>query len=193
MSVEKKRTECQSDLKQNTLSFTLIDYRNNYFMSNDPKKIIEFYNGFDNPEDLIQWMKERPKGVATIHEVEGDKDIIVVIPTSDFNGKFATECKEKIFKGLHMIFVQSAKAPDLYFNYAHNCNVGIRKAMEYGPKWVIVSNDDMKPERGRLFCPMERNNVEMFYSLVDYRNSYFTSNVLKKSLSSTRVLKTVSN
>ena len=83
MSVEKKRTECQSDLKQNTLSFTLIDYRNNYFMSNDPKKIIEFYNGFDNPEDLIQWMKERPKGVATIHEVEGDKDIIVVIPTSD--------------------------------------------------------------------------------------------------------------
>ena len=38
MVVEKERTECQSDLKQNTLSFTLIDYQNNYFMSHDPKK-----------------------------------------------------------------------------------------------------------------------------------------------------------
>ncbi|MGC8621634.1 MAG: hypothetical protein ACP5U0_06950, partial [Caldisphaera sp.] len=25
----------------------------------------------------------------------------------------------------------------------HNCNVGIKKAMEYNPKWIVVSNDDM--------------------------------------------------
>ena len=143
MVVEKERTECQSDLKQNTLSFTLIDYQNNYFMSHDPKKILEFYNGFDNRDQLIQWMKERPKGVATIHEVEGDKDIIVVIPTSDFNGKFATECKENIFKGLHMIFVESGGREDFYFNIAHNINVGIKKALEYNQKWVVISGDDM--------------------------------------------------
>ncbi len=124
--------------------FSLVDYRNNYFTSEDPNKIIEFYNGFENRDQLIQWMRERPKGVANVHEVEGDKDIIVVIPTADFNGKYARECRENIFKGLHMVFVESGGKGDFYFNYAHNCNVGIRKAMEYNPKWVVVSNDDME-------------------------------------------------
>ena len=123
--------------------YSLVDYRNNYFTSDDPNKIIEFYNGFENRDQLIQWMKERPKGVANIHEVEGDSDIIVVIPTADFNGKYARECRDNIFKGLHMIFVESGEVPDPYFNYAHNCNVGVKKAMEYNPKWVVVSNDDM--------------------------------------------------
>jgi GT2 family glycosyltransferase len=82
--------------------------------------------------------------MSYIHEVEGDKDIIVVIPTADFNGKYARTCREEIFKGLHMVFVESGENPDPYFNYAHNCNVGIKRAMEYNPKWVVVSNDDMK-------------------------------------------------
>ena len=125
------------------LFFSLVDYRNNYFTSDDPNKIIEFYNGFENRDQLIQWMKERPNGIANIHEVEGDKDIIVVIPTADFNGKYAKECRDNIFKGLHIIFVESGEVPDPYFNYAHNSNVGIKKAMEYQSKWVLVSNDDM--------------------------------------------------
>ena len=123
--------------------FSLVDYRNNYFTSDDPNKILEFYNGFENRDQLIQWMRERPKGVANIHEVEGDKDIIVVIPTADFNGKYAKECGDNIFKGLHIVFVESGEKGDFYFNYAHNCNVGIRKAMEYNPEWVVVSNDDI--------------------------------------------------
>jgi hypothetical protein len=123
--------------------FSIADYRNNYFTSNDPNKIIEFYNGFENRDQLIQWMKERPKGVANFHEVDGDKDIIVVITTWDFNGKYAKECRENIFKGLHMVFVESGGRWDFYFNIAHNINVGIRKAMEYNPKWIVFSGDDM--------------------------------------------------
>ena len=126
-----------------TLSFSLVDYRNNYFTSPDPHKIIEFYNGFVNRTQLIEWMEERPKGVANIYEVDGNKDVVIVIPTSDFNGKYAKECRENIFNGLHIIFVESGEVPDPYFNYAHNCNVGIKKAMEYNPKWIVVSNDDM--------------------------------------------------
>ena len=91
--------------KENKLFFSLVDYRNNYFASDNPDKIIEFYNGFEDCDQLIQWMKERPKGVNTIYEVEGDKDIIVVIPTADFNGKYARECRENIFRGLHIVFV----------------------------------------------------------------------------------------
>jgi hypothetical protein len=88
-------------------------------------------------------MRERPKGIAYVHEVEGDKDIIVVIPTADFNGKYAINCRENIFKGLHMIFVESGGKDDFYFNFAHYVNIGIKKAMEYNPKWVVFSSDDM--------------------------------------------------
>ena len=141
--IESSRKKCPVRHDIVGLNFSLVDYCNNYFTSDDPNKIIEFYNGFENRGQLIEWMKERPKGVHTIHEVEGDKDIIVVIPTADFNGKYAKECRETIFKGLHIIFVESTEVPDPYFNYAHNCNVGIKKALEYEPKWVVVSNDDM--------------------------------------------------
>ena len=120
-----------------------MDYKNNLFMSNNPDDIIEFYNSFQSENDLIEWMKERPKGAVYIHEIEGDKDIIVVIPTADFNGKYAKECRESIFKGLHIIFVESGEIPDFYFNGAHNVNVGIKKAMEYDPKWVVFMNDDI--------------------------------------------------
>ncbi|MEM3846152.1 MAG: hypothetical protein QXU98_10685 [Candidatus Parvarchaeota archaeon] len=124
------------------LFFSLVDYHNTFFMSNDPEKIIEFYNHFKTIDELIKWMKERPKGVSYIYEVEGNKDIIVVIPTADFDGKYAKTCRDEIFKGLHIIFVVSGKG-NYYFNFAHNCNVGIKKALEYSPKWIIVSNDDM--------------------------------------------------
>lgn len=121
--------------------FSLVDYRNNYFVSDSPDKIIEFYNSFENIEELILWMKERPSGIASIHELSGRKDIIVVIPTMDYKNKYAVETGEKIFKGLQIIFVESGK--DSYFNYAHNCNVGVKKALEYRPDWIVVSNDDM--------------------------------------------------
>ena len=141
--IRNSRQRCSIERYDNNVFFSLVCYRNNLFTSNDPEKIIEFYNGFEDRDQLIQWMKERPKGASYIHEVNGDKDIVVVIPTADFGGKYAKTCREKLFKGLHMIFVESGENPDSYFNYAHNCNVGIKKAIEYNPKWVVVSNDDM--------------------------------------------------
>ena len=137
------RLYCPPDEQTKGLFFSLVDYRNNYFTSNDPKNVLGFYDGFENRDQLIQWMRERPKGVHTIYEVDGDKEIIVVIPTADYNGKFAKECRENIFKGLYIIFVESGGRGDFYFNYAHNCNVGIKKAMEYNPKWIVLSGDDM--------------------------------------------------
>ena len=119
-----------------------MDYRNNLFTSSDPRNIIHFYEGFVTRDELIEWMKERPKGSCEIVEVEGENDIIVVIPTMDFEGEYARRCREEIFKGLHIIFVVSGKGNN-YFNYAHNCNLGIKKAMEYNPKWIVLSNDDM--------------------------------------------------
>lgn len=135
--------KCPLILDSKDVSYSLVDYRNSYFTSENPDKIIDFYDSFRNRDDLIEWMKERPKGVANIYEVDGDKEIIVVIPTADFNGKYAKECRENIFRGLHIIFVESGGRGDFYFNIAHNVNLGVKKAMEYDPKWVVFSGDDM--------------------------------------------------
>ncbi|MHB1493638.1 MAG: glycosyltransferase family protein [Thermoplasmataceae archaeon] len=108
-------------------------------------------------------MKERPKGASYIHEVEGDNEIIVVIPTADYEGKYARNCRNNIFNGLHMIFVESGENPDPYFNYSHNCNVGIRKALEYDPKWVVISNDDVKTERIENLINLLQTATENYY------------------------------
>ena len=134
-SYVKRRTE---------LFFSLAGFHNDMFTSNDPEKIIEFLNGFSNRESLVQWMKDRPKGRPYIHEVEGEKKVIVVIPTADFNGKFAKECRENVFKGLHIVFVESGAPADFYFNFSHYVNAGIKKAMEYNPNWIVVAGDDMR-------------------------------------------------
>ncbi|MEM3193000.1 MAG: hypothetical protein QXU98_01460 [Candidatus Parvarchaeota archaeon] len=126
------------------LFFSTTWCRDRLFTSDNADDIMKFYDAFSNRDELIQWMKERPKGRAEIIEVEGNKEIIVVIPTADFDGKYAKECRENIFRGLHIIFVESGYPKDPYFNIAHNCNIGIKKAMEYNPKWIVVSNDDMK-------------------------------------------------
>ena len=137
------RLRCNLENIQNHLFFSLVDYRNKLFSSNEPEKILEFYNGFDNRDQLIEWMKERPKGVSYIHEVEGNKEIIVVITTAEYEGKYAKECRENIFKGLRIVFVESGGSDDFYFNAAHNVNLGIKKALEYNPKWIVFSSDDM--------------------------------------------------
>ena len=137
------RLYCPIQTYKGELFYSLVDYRNSRFTSENHDKIIEFYDSFKNRDDLIEWMKERPKGVANIHEVDGEKEIIVVIPTADFNGKYAKECRENIFKGLHIIFVESGGRGDFYFNIAHNVNIGVKKALEYNPKWIVSSNDDI--------------------------------------------------
>lgn len=141
MNISKKR--CERDDTVGEFFLSLVDYRNNLFTSNNPDDIMKFYESFQTRDDLIGWMKERPKGAAYIREVEGTNDIVVVIPTADFDGKYAKECREDIFNGLHIIFVESGEVPDPYFNYSHNVNVGIKKAMEYKPKWVVFMNDDI--------------------------------------------------
>jgi hypothetical protein len=104
---------------------------------------MEFYSSFKDENELVRWMKERPNGAAYLHEVDGDKEIIVVIPTADYEGEYAKRCREEVFKGLHIVFVESGNAPDPYFRLEHNINIGITKALEYNPKWIIYSNDDV--------------------------------------------------
>jgi len=51
--IKMSKLKCNLDKGYQTLFFSLVDYRNNLFNSNDPKKVMEFYDGFENREPLI--------------------------------------------------------------------------------------------------------------------------------------------
>ena len=119
------------------------DDLNLLYNSKSPDDILKFYSYFETRDDLVDWMRKRPDGKTTLFEVEGDSDIVVVIPTADYEGEYARTCRDEIFKGLRMVFVQSGGKDDLYFNIARNVNKGLRKALEYSPRWIIYSNDDV--------------------------------------------------
>jgi len=118
---------------------TFRDEIEKLYISDKLDDIYKIYERFSK-EEIIDWMRNRPKAKMDILEVEGDKEVVVIIPTADFNGQLAKHARE-VFKGLHMIFVQS-KGP--LFNYAKSVNESIRYAKnKYMPKWFIVSNDDV--------------------------------------------------
>ena len=119
-----------------------MDELNRLFTSKNPEDVMKFYSYFNTPKQLIKWAKDRPRGRAKIYEINGDRNVVVVVPTADHNGKYADNCK-KLFKGQQIIFVESGKVNDKLFNYSRNCNVGLNYAMRYKSKWVVLSNDDM--------------------------------------------------
>jgi hypothetical protein len=117
-----------------------LDELNRLFTSKNVEDIIKFYDHFDNADQLIEWMKNRPSAPMKIYEVVGDKDIVIVIPTADHNGEYAKNCANEIFKGQQIVFVES-NGP--FFNYARSSNFGLRYALRYNPNWIVLSNDDM--------------------------------------------------
>lgn len=119
---------------------------NKLFMSKNPEDIFNFYSYFERTEDLVKWMTERHRIIDNVNVIESNEnDIVVVIPTTSFDGNNALDCRNTIFPGSTIVFVSSGdNNPD--FNYAYSCNVGIKKALEYDPEWIVLSNDDMIKE-----------------------------------------------
>ena len=76
-----------------------LDELNRLFTSKNVEDVIKFYDHFDTAEQLIEWMKNRPSAPMKIYEVEGEKDIVVVIPTANHEGELAKNCANNIFKG----------------------------------------------------------------------------------------------
>ena len=150
----------------------LIDFRNSLFMSEKKTDLLEFYNSFENKEQIIEWMKNRPKGNTNLVEVEGSKNIVVVIPTMDSNSSLSQNVKY-IYHNLQIIFVESGYN-NKYFNYADSCNIGIKKASEYNPDWIIISNDDMILKDGVevLINEINKNNPNTYDVLYTLDSNY---------------------
>ncbi|BFI73650.1 hypothetical protein YN1_6370 [Nanoarchaeota archaeon] len=109
------------------------------YYSDKVEDIIKFYYCFDSIEELIEWMKSRPSAPINIVEKEGNSDIVFVIPTPNANDEL-TQNLSKSLNGFHQIFVESSGK---YFNYAKSINRGVKEALKYNPKWIIVSNNDI--------------------------------------------------
>ena len=109
--------------------------------SNDISDLFLFYDSFDNTKDIVDWMIRRPRVHGRIVDIDGDDDIVVVVPTIDSNSEMFVNLHEKVFPGLRIVAVESGKTP--FFSYSRNVNKGISHALKYKPRFVIVSNDDM--------------------------------------------------
>lgn len=118
-----------------------FDQLNNLYLSNKINEIFEFYDSFENVEELVNWMRKRPNGQRDIYLEEGSTDCVVVIPTIDHHKVVSTDGDEYVFRGMQTVFVESGESK--YFNYARAVNFGILEALKFDPKWIIVSNDDI--------------------------------------------------
>lgn len=128
-----------------------IDHLNELFLSNKITDIYEFFENFSKTEDLVAWMKNRPKQAGNLYINDYGTKCVVVIPTKDIRSKYALNCKYEIFKGISQIFIESKKPFDPFFNFSKNVNDGVKRALNLNANWIIISNDDMykidPPER----------------------------------------------
>ena len=111
------------------------------YNSNNLEELLLFYERFDDREEIIEWMRRRPRVKGRIVEFQGNNDVVVVVPTIDKDSERVTNLRHNVFNGLRLILVESGETP--FFSYSQNVNYGIKHAMKYNPKFVIVSNDDM--------------------------------------------------
>lgn len=123
---------------------------------------VKFFDYFATPSDLINWMKGRMKDHVVITEIDGPKDVVIVIPTRSIDSEFARYCQNILFKGFHIIFAASQGGR---FNYSYSVNIGIKEAIKHEPKWIIVSNDDMRMKHS----PSKLRSEIMKYSPDKYR------------------------
>jgi GT2 family glycosyltransferase len=108
-----------------------------FFSSSDPELVERVYSfGRDK---IISWMRKRERAKIRFFETEGETEVVVVVPTADAKGSRAREVVE-VFNPLKVIFVES-NGP--LFNYATSVNAGVSRALNYSPKWIVISNDDV--------------------------------------------------
>lgn len=139
------------------------------FFSRDLSSIYKFFDAFQNAEQLVKWMKERPKANVNIEVEKGNhEDIVVVIPTADVNGHYAKEIR-KVFKGLTIVFVESKGT---FFNFAHSVNEGVKEALTLSPSFIIISNDDMIGEDGPNVLITELRKVKDYDVIFTQESTY---------------------
>ena len=124
-------------------------------------------------------MQNRKRAEPNLVEYNKDKDnyAVVVIPTIDADDAWAM-ADRVIFKDLHILFVENeGKKPNEYFNYAYSVNQGVKRALKYNPKWIIISNDDMVKEEDISKLIAELKQSENYDTLFFPKTNTYSSGV----------------
>lgn len=116
------------------------DHLDKLYFSESADDILQFYREVDNSKDLFSWMRKHTKEDPRVIVVEGEPRVVVVIPTRDANSPMAKQCRDVIFHGVRIIFVQSQGRN---FNFSHAVNYGMKVALSYDPNWILYCNEDM--------------------------------------------------
>ena len=106
-----------------------------------PASLLKFYASQPSLDDLVRFVKTRPKPkLALLKERwSADMSVIVVIPTENSSSNLASNAR-RVFDPLPVLFVE-ASGP--LFNYSYSVNSGTDEALKESPDWIIISNDDM--------------------------------------------------
>ena len=113
------------------------------FMSNNSEDILRFYDNFSSIEELLNWMKNRPPAPIKVIEIECENTfpgIVVIVPTANVESTMARYCRDVVFKGFRLVFVESSGQ---YFNGSRSAISGLKYIVRYNPKWIIISSDDV--------------------------------------------------
>lgn len=110
------------------------------YKSSNIEDLFRFYDSFNVSNEIVLWMKHRPKARIKFYISKGSEKVCVIIPTANHNSIYAKTAK-KIYKGFTIIFIES-NGP--YFNFARSVNRGLEYALDkYKFNWIIISNDDI--------------------------------------------------
>ncbi len=78
--------------------------------------------------------------------LKGAVDLVVVVPTPDVERKLTQEFVELIRRTASSeptIIAVESSGPE--FHFSKSMNSGIKTAMSYGPSYIALSNDDVRP------------------------------------------------
>lgn len=114
--------------------------REELFNSQSESDLRALWRSFSTVEEMESWIQSRPHSPIDVREsIVGSPEIVVVIPTADHEGRYASIHRRNMLPYVGVITVQS-NGPG--FSFARSVNEGIRRAMETDAEWIGIINDD---------------------------------------------------
>jgi GT2 family glycosyltransferase len=154
---------------------------------------VDFYDSFNSVSEMMEFFysRKRPSVNTLFTPSDNKSSITAVIPTKSAQDLPFKELPRKLSK-INVLWVESSGP---FFNFSYAMNIGIRKALEMGSEFIMLTNDDILPmddisnidiivkrmkEKYDIFIPQIYNS-NLFISPVQsiYRQSFITAHYLK--------------
>jgi len=104
---------------------------------------VDFYDSFNSVSELMEFFysRKRPSVNTLFTPSDNKSSITAVIPTKSVQDLPFKELPRKLSK-INVLWVESSGP---FFNFSYAMNIGIRKALEMGSEFIMLTNDDILP------------------------------------------------